>query len=93
MKIGTEALLCATWKQAMRTNYVKHNIDKTTESPLCRLCGIKCENVQHLVSGLEKLAQKEYKRRHDNAAKNVHCGLCKMNGLEHTEKWYEHFPE
>ena len=53
----------------------------------------KCESVQHLVCGCEKLAQKEYKRRHDNVAKKVHWDFCKKNGLEHTEKWYEHVPE
>ena len=49
--------------------------------------------MQHLISGCEKLAQKEYKRRHDNVAKKIHWDLCKKNGLEHTEKWYEHVPE
>ena len=49
--------------------------------------------MQHLVCGCEKLAQKGYKRRHDNVAKKVHWDLCKKNGLEHTEKWYEHVPE
>ena len=93
LKIGTEALLCAAQEKAIRTNYVKHYIDKTSESPLCRLCGKKCESVQHLVCGCEKLAQKEYKRRHDNVAKKVHWDFCKKNGLEHTEKWYEHIPE
>lgn len=93
LKIGTEALLCAAQEQAIRTNYVKHYIDKTSESPLCRLCGRKGESVQHLVCGCEKLAQKEYKRRHDNVAKKVHWDFCKKNGLEHTEKWYEHVPE
>ena len=39
------------------------------------------------------MAQKEYKRRHDNIAKKVHWDLCKKNGLEHTEKWYDHVPE
>ena len=53
----------------------------------------KSESVQHLVSGCEKLAQKEYKRGHNNVAKKVHWDLCKKNGLEHTEKWYEHIPE
>ena len=93
LKIGTEALLCAAQEQAIRTNYVKHRIDRTSESPLCRLCGTKSESVQHLVSGCEKLAQKEYKRRHDNVAKKVHWDLCKKNGLECTDKWYEHVPE
>ena len=49
--------------------------------------------MQYIVSRCEKLAQKEYKRRHDNVAKKVHWDLCKKNGLEHTEKWYEHVPE
>ena len=93
MEIGTEALLCAAQEQAIRTNYVKHYIAKTRESPLCRLCGRKGESVQHLVCGCEKLAQKEYKRRHDNVAKKVHWDFCKKNGLEHTEKWYEHVPK
>ena len=62
LKIGTEALLCVAQEQAIRTNYVKHHIDKTSESPLCRLCEKKCTSVQHLVCGCEKLAQKEYKR-------------------------------
>ena len=72
LKIGTEALLCAAQEQAIRTNYVKHYIDKTSESSLCRLCGKTGESVQHLVSGCEKLTQKEYKRRHNNIAEKVH---------------------
>ena len=41
LKVGTEALLCAVQEQAIRTNYIKYIIDKTGESPLCRLCGEK----------------------------------------------------
>ena len=39
----TEALICAAaaQDQAIRTNYIKFNIDKTVESPLCRMCGEK----------------------------------------------------
>ena len=92
-KIGKKALLCAAQKQTIRTNFVKHHIDKTSESPLCRLYGKKGKSVQHLVSGCEKLAQKKYKKRHDNVAKKVHWDLCKKNVLEHTEKWYERVPE
>ena len=39
LKVGTEALICAAQEQSLRTNYVKYHIDKTVESPLCRLCG------------------------------------------------------
>ena len=41
LKNGTEALLRAVQKQPIRRNYVKHYIDKTSEEPLCRLCGEK----------------------------------------------------
>ena len=61
----------------------------SSEIHLCRLCGKKGKSVQHLVSGCEKLAQKEYKRQHNNKAKKVHWVLCKKNRLEHMEKWYE----
>ena len=42
---------------------MKYHIDKTSECPVCRMCGKKGEGVQHITSGCEKLAQKEYKRR------------------------------
>ena len=83
--------MCCTGT-GLRTNYVKHHIDKTSESPLRRLCEKKGESVQHLVSGCEKLVQKEYKRRQDNVAKKVHWDPCKKNGLENKEKWYDHIP-
>ena len=53
----------------------------------------KDKSMQQLVSGCKKLAQKKHKRRHDNVNKKVHWNRCKKNGLEHTEKWYEHVPE
>ena len=93
MKISKEALLRAAQEQVIRTNYVKYHIDRTSESPLCRLCGKGSESVQHLVRGCEKLAQKLYKRRHDNVEKRVHWDLCKNNKLDCKEKCYEHVPE
>ena len=32
LKITTEALICAVQEQAIRTNYIKYNIDKTVDS-------------------------------------------------------------
>ena len=86
-------MLCAAQEQAIRTHFIKHHINKTSKTPLCRLCGKKGESVQHLVSSCEKLPQKEYKRRHNNVAKKVHWNPCKKNGLEYTEKWYGHVRE
>ena len=92
LKPETEALLCAAQEQAPRTNYVKFHIDRTVESPLCRLCGEKGKHITHLISECKKLAQKEYKRRHDNVARIVHWKLCGLCQLEKAEKWYEHQP-
>ena len=93
LKIQTEALLCAAQEQALRTKYIKHHIDKSIESPLCRLCEERGETVCHIVSECKKLAQKEYKRRHDNVARLIHWHLCKKYNFELTDKWYEHSPK
>ena len=75
LKIETEAMLCAAQEQAIRTNYVKHKIDKTAQSPLCRKCD-KSETIFHIVSKCKKVAQKEYKGRQHNVARIVHWKLC-----------------
>ena len=89
----TEALIFAAQEQALRTNVVKCNIDKTGSSPLCRLCGEKNETVTHLVCGCKVLAQKEYKRRHDNIARIVHWKLCGIYNIGRVDKWYDHHPD
>ena len=93
LKVGTEALLFAAQEKVIRTNYVKNYIDKSRDSPLCKMCGKRGESIQHIVSECDKLAQKWYKRCHDNFAKKVHRDLCRKHGLEHSDKWYEHTPE
>ena len=66
---------------------------KTSENPLCRMCSERGENVQHIISESNKLAQHEYKIRHDTVAKLVHWKLCEKDNLERKEKWYDHCPE
>ena len=44
LKIGTETLLCAAQEEVIRKTYVRHHNYKTSESPLCRLCGGKGES-------------------------------------------------
>ena len=56
------------------------------------MCGTKEAAVIHLVSGCPKLAQRQYKRRHDNVARRVHWELCKKHGLEGSDRWYEYTP-
>ena len=59
LKKKTEGLILAAQEQALRTNSIKHCIDKTSETPLCRLCGDSTETVRHIISGCKKLAQGE----------------------------------
>ena len=72
LKGCTEALTCSAQEKSIRTNYIKYKIDKTAELPLCRLCGTRNETISHIVSECGKLAQKDYKRRHDNVGRYVH---------------------
>ena len=48
LKVQTEATICAAQEQALRTNYTKNKIDKTSENPLCRMCGERGETVQDI---------------------------------------------
>ena len=50
LKECTEALICIAQEQFIRTNYIKYNIDKTAESPLCRMCSTRNETISHIVS-------------------------------------------
>ena len=93
LKGCTEALICSAQEQALRTNYIKFHIDRTSASPLCRMCSNKGETVSHIVSECSVLAQREYKRRHDNVASYIHWRLCEKFKLHNTDKWYEHKPE
>ena len=93
LKCTTEALICSAQEQSLRTNYLKFHIDKTAESPLCRMCFQKGESVGHIVSECSKLAQREYKRRHDNVARYVHWLLSSKAMIEREGEWYNHKPD
>ena len=58
----TESLLCAAQEQAIRTNSVKYNIDKTSETPRCRLCNENVESVTHIISACPNLAKNQYRK-------------------------------
>ena len=75
LKVETWAFLCTAQEQVIRTNYIKHYIDKNIDNPHCRMCGKRGESVQHIISECKKLAQKEYKRSHDNEARKF-IGNC-----------------
>ena len=92
LKPETEALICIAQERALRTNYIKFNIDKTVDSPLCHLCWENGQSLGHLISECTKFAEREYKRRHNNVARIIHWSICGKHNLERTNKWYEHAP-
>ena len=76
MKRETESLIVAAQNQSIRPNLVKAKIDKNQGDSLSRVCRNTDESIDHPVSGFSKLAQKEYKRRHDST-KKVHWKLAR----------------
>jgi hypothetical protein len=90
MKKETEGFLLAAQDQALRTNTIKAKIDKTTDDSKCRLCKEKEETVDHLVSACSKIAQTDYKERHNKVASMLHWNLCKKYNIPAADKWWEH---
>ena len=43
-----------------------------------------------MTSECSKLAQREYKTRHDWVGKVIHKEMCKKLKFDHTNKWYMH---
>ena len=85
-KPETEALIFTAQEQALRTKYVKFQVGKTSDSPLCRLCGEKGETVSHIISACKKLAQKEYKNRNYSVTRIVHWVLGAAFSVEERGK-------
>ena len=84
----------ATQDQALRTNSIKHNIDKQELSPACRLCGERGQTVNHIAAECKMLAQKYYICwRHNKVAQVSHWRFCERLDFELGKKWYNHTPE
>ena len=92
LKRETVSLQIAAQDNAIRTNYIKARIDKTQQNSKCRLCGDRDETINHIISECSKLAQKEYKARHDWVGKVIHWEMCRKFQFDHTNKWYTHNP-
>ena len=86
-KRETESLLIAAPDSAVRTNHIKARIDKTQQNSKCMLCGDRDETIDHIISECSKLAQREYKARHDWAGKVIHWEMYKKFKFDHTNKW------
>ena len=63
-KRETESLLRPAKNNAIRTNHIKSRRDKTQQNSKCWLCSNREEAINNIID-CSKLAQKEYKTRHD----------------------------
>ena len=54
--------------------------------------GTRNETISHIVSECGKLAQKEYKRRHDSVGRYVYWRFSEKLGFNRARLWYEHEP-
>ena len=94
LKRETESLLIAAQNNAIRTNHIKARIDKTQLNSRCRLRGERDETINYIISECSKLAQKEYKTRHDLVGKVIQeVEVYKKLKFDHWIKWHMHNPE
>ena len=91
-KRETKSLLIAAHNNAIRTNQIKGRIDKMQQNSKCRLCVDGDETINHIISECSKLAQKEYKTRHEWMDMVIHWEMCQKFKFDHTNKWYMHSP-
>ena len=83
-KRETESLLIAAQNNAVRTNHIKVRIDKMQQNSKCRICSDRDKTINHIISECSKLAQKEYKTRHDWVGKVIHWEMRKKFKFDHT---------
>ena len=88
----TKSLQLAAWNDAIRTNYIKARIDKMQQNSRFRLCSERDKTINYILSECSKLAQKEYKTRHNWVGKVIQWELCKKFKFDHMNKWYMHNP-
>ena len=94
LKVEAEAMLCAAQEQAIRTNYMKHKIDKTVNQHFLEcvtrkmkqyfILGANVKSWHNRGTGEGTIMLQEYFIR--NCVGNT-------TDLKRSEKWYDHAPE
>ena len=85
-----EGLILAAQEQALRTNAVKVKIYKTSDDSRCRLCKESDETVEHIICCCKKIAQTDYKERHNKVAAMLHWNICKKFNFPVSKNWWDH---
>jgi len=86
----TEELLLAAQDKALPTRNYKVAIMKEQGSKKRRMCNARDETVMHILSECQKLAQGEYKKRHDQVASIIHWELRELYRFQKSKNWYDH---
>ncbi|XP_062826554.1 uncharacterized protein LOC134296214 [Anolis carolinensis] len=92
LKKETEGLILAAQEQPIRTNAIKAKIEKSADDPKCRLCKETDETIDHILSCCKKIAQTDYKQRHNYVAQMIHWNLCLKYHLPAVKNWWDHKP-
>ena len=92
-KWETKSIRIVAQINTIQTNIIKAKIDKMQKDSKCWLCDDRDKTINHILSKCSKLAQKEYKTRHDRVGKVIYWELCKKVKIDPTAKWYMHNPE
>ncbi|XP_037776983.1 uncharacterized protein LOC119573955 [Penaeus monodon] len=81
------------WKEKdLHGEFVRQTADVAGEDSWIWLRNVFFEKGDRRVCGCMKLAQGEYRKRHDKVALRVHWEICRKYGIECTDKWYDHQP-
>ena len=86
LKRETESLIVAAQNQGIRISLIKKKIDRSQKDMLWTLCKEADQSIDPIVTGCSRLAQKEYKRRHDNSGKIVDWKLARICNFEAGDK-------
>ena len=88
LKGYTEALLCSAQEQSIRS-ILSTILTKLPSHPFVG-CVV---TISHIVSECDKLAQKDYNRRHDSVGRYKHWQFCEKLRFNRARFWYKHEPE
>ena len=90
LKGETQSHQITAQNNTIRTNPIEARINKTQQNSKCSISGNREETINHIISECSKLAQMEYKTRHDWVGKMIHWELCRKFKFDYTNKWYVH---
>lgn len=89
-----ESAIFAIQDQAVVTRQHERDILKKAVDGKCRLCLVKDETTQHILSGCEKLTGTYYTKRHNNIVQYVFWTLAKKHKFQVSDLWWqEHLTE